>query len=234
MSGSSPQAETLLRDFRGEVLRWNKQVSLVSRKEPAKIFDRLMAQCRMGLDVLLAANPEGLVEAPRREYYDLGSGGGLPGIVWHVLLSERGLMTDTTLVEPREKRAWFLERLRGLSGMPGFEVSENRWGGESLKPDPDAGTVTLISMKALKLTDPEILAGIPDPENRSGLVIARYYPPGEPFSPALASELEIPKPGLVTGGDESGVEAHWVPTRSENLFGVDFSLLISCYKAGSS
>lgn len=234
MTESSPQAEALLRDFRGEVLRWNKQVSLVSRKEPAKIFDRLMAQCRMGLDVLLAANPEGLVEAPRREYYDLGSGGGLPGIVWHVLLSERSLVTDTVLVEPREKRAWFLERLRSLADMPEFEVSASRWGDESLIADPEPGTVTLISLKALKLTDPEILAGLPDPEKRAGLVIARYYPPGEPFTPALASELEIPEPGRLSDGDDPGAGALWVPTRSENLFGVDFSLLISCYKAASS
>jgi len=231
---SPTAADAVLREFRAQVLRWNRQISLVSRKDTAATLDRLLVQCREGLDIFLAADPCGLTTAANREYFDLGSGGGLPGIVWHVLLNERGVAAHSVLVEPREKRAWFLERLRGLAGMPDFGVSADRWGDHVVGPAPGPETVTLISLKALKLTDPEVLAALPEQGGRSGLVIARYCPPGEALTAELASELEI-NPGLSPGGaDVAVVGAPWVSAGAEILAGADFSLLISCYKAASS
>ena len=233
MTGSSSRADALLREYRREVLRWNNQVSLVSRKDPEKTFDRLMVQCREGLGVLLAADPVGLIGAPDIRYFDLGSGGGLPGVVWHVMMVQRGVAPRTTLVEPREKRAWFLDRLRGLEGMPDYAVLQTRWGAERTSPAPGPGAVTLISLKALRLTDREILEGLAEPEAGVRLVIARYYPPGEAFTPDLAKELEISRETTSEGVEVAGVGVSWVPTGASILPGMDFSLLISAYKAAS-
>jgi hypothetical protein len=220
-------ADVLLKEYRTQVLRWNRQISLVSRRDSAAILDRLLLQCREGLALLLRdwAPPPGLV------YYDLGSGGGLPGVVWHLLLAERGVAPRTCLVEPREKRAWFLDRLRSLPAMPDFRVAAMRWGetgpGDTVA---EAGDEILISLKALKLTDPAVVGGLPAGPSPRRLVIARYYPPGEPMTPGLTAELEISEPGTEIAGGGVG----WLAEGARVLTGGDFSLVVSTYGTSSS
>jgi hypothetical protein len=216
--------ETALREYRNQVLRWNRQISLVSRQDPEATLDRLVIQCRDGFALLAGevALESGVA------YYDLGSGGGLPGVIWHLLLVERGLDPRTCLVEPREKRAWFLDRLRSVPGMPGFRVAEGRWGETEIAGT--GATQILISLKALKLTDPVVVEGLPAETRRRSLIIARYYPPGEPWTPELATDLQISEPGTEVAG--GGVRWRAVGTRV--LAGDDFSLLLSAYEAPSS
>ena len=220
MTAPRPIEETL-RDYRDHVLRWNRQISLITRRDPEEIMNRLLVQCREGLEAVLG---QGLDRGPVA-YFDLGSGGGIPGIVWHVGLHERGLDPRTCLVEPREKRAWFLDRLRGILGMPNFTVSEARWGDDEL--DVLEEPTALISLKALKLTDTEIMAGLPRVDGCRRLLVARYYPPGEPWTPELASDLEIFDPGSEVAG--GGVV--WCSAGGRILPGADFSLVISEYKS---
>jgi len=216
--------DAVLREYRAQVLRWNRQMSLVSRKDPEAAFDRLLVQCREGLALLVR---EGLV-AGGSAYFDLGSGAGLPGVVWHLLMADRGLEPRTCLVEPREKRAWFLDRLRGLAGMPDFRVAASRWGEADL-PAPGAGEI-LVSLKALKLTDPAVLAGLPGTAAPGRVTIARYYPPAEPWTPALAADL-----GIFPAGSEVAGRGHaWRATGARIFPGGDFSLVISTYEAASS
>jgi len=212
-------AELTIEEYRDQVLRWNRQISLITRKDPGEILDRLLAQCHEGLEAVLGL---GLGDGPVA-YFDLGSGGGIPGVVWLVGLKDRGLAPQACLVEPREKRAWFLDRLRGIVGMPNYTVSEARWGDDEL--DPLQSPVALISLKALKLTDTEILAGLPQVDGCGRLVIARYYPPGEPWTPELASELHISASGSVLAG--GGVD--WFSRGGRVLSGTDLSLVISEY-----
>lgn len=216
--------DAVLREYRAQVLRWNRQISLVSRQDTEQILDRLLVQCRDGAQAVLDLG----LEPGSLAYFDLGSGGGIPGVVWHLMMEAEGRAPRTCLVEPREKRAWFLERMRGLDGMPDYSVSAARWG-ENQAEVLKASTV-LVSLKALKLSDTEILAGLPQVDGGRQLVIARYYPPGEVWGPDLAEDLQIPD----AGSDVAGGGVGWRSHGGRVLPGEDFSLVISAYGGPSS
>ena len=203
-------ANAILEDYRAQVLRWNRQVNLVSRQDAPRVVDDLVQQCRHCLEALLAAGEPALEGGGRLLYIDLGSGGGLPGIVWHTLLVESGRSLSTVLVEPREKRAWFLERQNTLAGMAPFAVLVSRWGGSLPEESPLESSFAginsvLISLKALHLTDSEVLAGLAGAGFADGLVgneeipllITRFYPGGQSLGPPLVRDLGISEVGTV-------------------------------------
>ncbi len=199
-------ARKRLADYRREVLRWNAQINLVSRRGTAARIDALMTQCDDALVALLnAPEPLGAVVAGRRVLYlDLGSGAGLPGVFWRERLVALAGELATWLVEPREKRAWFLERCARLEGEPSFGVLCGLWGEVEDVPHFNSETV-VISLKALHLSDSEVLAGLPlflDPPTKD-VVIARFYPPEQVWSAEIAGSLEIPD-----AGTRSAVGAH--------------------------
>jgi hypothetical protein len=187
--------------YRREVLRWNTQINLVSRRDTQEQLDALIEQCDSALSALAAEAPE--LQAERMLYCDLGSGGGLPGVVWHRRLAERSPALQAWLVEPREKRAWFLQRTARFLGDPPFEVACARWN-EVVGPVETAADTCLVSLKALRLTDSEVLAGL---ETLCGaretfparVVVARFHPGGEVLTPVLADEL-----GIVGAGRQIG------------------------------
>lgn len=202
----------LIEAFRDELLRWNKQINLVSRQDTGDRLDSLFHQCQGGLDTLLGVLRDISKEKDgglRLFYFDLGSGGGLPGIVWHACLSDafpsEGAV-QSWLVEPREKRAWFLNRLNRIKNMPSFGVLRGRWGDVGVSSDvtfqeEEGFSVFVLSLKALYLEDSDVLGGLRSaftsfPE-KFGVVIARYYPPDQLFDSDLIQQLQIPEPGKV-------------------------------------
>jgi len=197
-----PDTRQRLETFRREILRWNRQINLVTRQQTDDRLGALLDQCRDGVPVA----ERWLEEAPSPDpvwYFDLGSGGGLPGVVWHLLLSE-SRSVQTWLVEPRDKRAWFLERIAQSPQMSPFGVLQGRWGEvHPVFPPPPPGAV-VVSLKALRLTDAEVLDGLRSFGGgalpRARVLIARYHPPEQGWSEELAADLEIPKPGTPTDG----------------------------------
>ena len=226
MKGMSPLSVKLVDALKADIFRWNRQINLVSRQETKDRLQGLFNQCVGGVgpvcDVLEVLND--LDEAnigldPSLLYFDLGSGGGLPGVIWHILFSEKsqangplaGGSVRTWLVEPREKRAWFLSRLNRIPQMPTLGVLHGRWGEVSssdvdLKISPDHYPVVVISLKALHLDDEEVLSGFfALAETISGsfcVVIARYYPPSQSYDADLVGLLKITEKGqsLQLGG----------------------------------
>ncbi len=227
--------------YRHEVLRWNRRINLVSRLNAAGHLEALIREC----SAALAALPAGLAkldeDVSRRlaghgndssshllkvNYVDIGSGAGLPGIVWWLELADRlappGKQPDAGgncwLLEPRSKRAWFLEQTLRKLALPRICVLERRWG----RPCPElseaaaraAGPVCwLVSFKALRLEEEDVLRGWQAATRLAGLgrgdrlVIARF------LSPAAGSPL-------VDGGGEAGGGAGWpVPRRSRQPYG---------------
>jgi hypothetical protein len=193
------------------VLRWNRQINLVSRKASVGLLEHLILQCRHGWVRLAETGLSGLSSESRLWYFDLGSGGGLPGFIWHVQATEAGIPVRTLLVEPREKRAWFLDRLNGLAEVTPLGVWADRWGSDTeddprqpVEPDDglDNPTHILVSLKALHLTDTEVLEGLVPfmpadlgSSEAPKILIARFYPPGQAWNEELAQNLEIPPPG---------------------------------------
>jgi rRNA small subunit methyltransferase G len=197
----------LMEAFREELIRWNRQINLVSRKDTDDRLAGLLDQSSGGFGVLADMMEEfgwGPMEDRGHYYFDLGSGGGLPGFVWHVLFSHKMDTVQSWLVEPREKRAWFLNRLTKIPGVPAFGVLKGRWGDVRADDPPisrDNGhlPVFIVSLKALHLDDYEVLSGLRAafsalPEGFNA-IIARFYPPGQEFGADLAKRLKIPAAG---------------------------------------
>ena len=211
MSKSGQHIEEILDDYRKQILRWNDQINLISRQDTADRLEGLIRQCRDGWDRLAASGVCGLMEASRIWYFDLGSGAGLPGFVWHIQMAAAGLPARTLLVEPREKRAWFLERVAHLVDTAPLHVSANRWG--DIGKDCFSGVISeplpshiVISLKALRLPDSAVLEGLVpflelaeshaiDRGPETSLLIARFCPPDQEWSEDLADGLEIPPAG---------------------------------------
>ncbi len=187
--------------YRAEVLRWNSQINLVSRRDTARSLDGLILQCDNAFSALEKAEPA-LLQGPVL-YCDLGSGGGLPGFVWHLRLAAEATAVQSWLVEPREKRAWFLQRIARLAEPQPCGVLCGRWG-EVAAPAGLAAETALISLKALRLTDPEVLAGLATLRESPGtlparVVIVRFHPADEAWTADLAEEL-----GAAPEGDTLG------------------------------
>jgi 16S rRNA G527 N7-methylase RsmG len=195
-----------LETYAQEVLRWNRQMNLVSRQDSAQVLQGLLDQCVRGFDALWVEGrqegwfPEDLTSL---QYFDLGSGGGLPGVIWHHLLTVKGYACSSWMVEPRDKRAWFLDRVAQIPDVGPFGVLQGRWGEvERDNPTLYNRAFTLISLKALHLTDPEVLAGLiqstggSDHGLESGrIVIARYYPADQAMDAGLCAHLDLPSSG---------------------------------------
>lgn len=201
-------AETMdpLAIYRRELLRWNVHTNLVSRESPDQQVSLLIDQCAAawralatGLDALAPAAAEDLARGSVG-YVDIGSGGGFPGIPW-LLAGMRVPPVVSCLVEPRARRAWFLERVVALAGLKGTGVLAARWGAEPLPIDRAATPGTwILSLMALRLTDPQILSGWRRSVGGQGggaaprIVIARVRPATQagPIPAALRAELSLP------------------------------------------
>jgi len=206
MSGVKGDRGKILEGYRKLILRWNPQINLISRQNPANLLGTLIGQCREAWDLLVTEDTSGLGDASGLWYFDLGSGSGLPGVVWHNQMVGAGLPVRTLLVEPREKRAWFLERVSHLAGPEPILVAAGRWG--ELRGDILAAAIPealpshiLISLKALRLADSAVLAGLApflerESEHDIALSVARFYPSDQEWTPELAKDLEIPTAGL--------------------------------------
>lgn len=190
---------TGLDHFKRELLRWNESINLVSRHDTEARIESLVAQCR---DAFLAwtldEGPLGLEYFGRDVLYvDIGSGGGFPSVVWHEMLARQTMRLRTVLVEPREKRAWFLERVARELAPPPPEVLTSRWD-EARPPEPVDCDLVLVSLKALRLGDMEILTNLEPPfgtKARAGICIARFYPANTAWSEDLQTSLSILPPG---------------------------------------
>jgi hypothetical protein len=211
MSHAGRNLDQALDVYRKQVLHWNRRINLVSRQDTAARLDTLIRQCRNSWDGLVAAAGVDLRGARQLWYFDLGSGGGLPGVVWQAQMAAAELPVQTLLVEPRDKRAWFLERVAretyaGSSGPAGpMQVAANRWGEiesgvcEGFLAGPHPSHI-LISLKALRLSDKQVLAGLAPflakgSQGDISLLIVRFHPPDQEWTGDLAADLGIPEAG---------------------------------------
>ncbi len=205
MTERTGRIESALARYREEVLRWNASFNLVSRIDAESRLESLIAECvaafrtwtedvRPAVRDMLPACPSDL------HFVDLGSGAGLPGLVWHLLAEDAGFGfgdAGSLLVEPREKRAWFLEQTAARMELKSLRVGMDQWGLRSgLKGEDLPEAVTgLITLKALRLTDAEIIAGWKRYRGDAcadNLVICRFYGPDGNLDGALCERLGLP------------------------------------------
>jgi 16S rRNA (guanine527-N7)-methyltransferase len=93
-----------LAHYVGDILRWNDEIGLVSKKEPLAACERLLIEsAEFGAVVAATVTPG----ETRVRVADVGSGAGFPGIVWRWLYPQ----WDLVLVERRDRKAAFIEHL---------------------------------------------------------------------------------------------------------------------------
>jgi hypothetical protein len=270
--------------YHQELLRWNRQINLVSRFQGEANLSILTRDCWDTAEVLpkvlslysadwaaefwgrdeatsdpliasAGASPSetngkqssGLAgESPvtRLVYVDIGSGAGFPGIVWHVWLHRRlerqikakHISSKTTLVEPRQKRAWFLHRVKRLLDLKDLRIWEKRW--EDCNREGQSShrswekTLWLFSLRALKMSDETVIASWQEASGLSSLgasdrlLICRFRPAGSTIELSLQEELCLPDLQITPGQDSALTDSAWALVNC----GQNVSLLTSFYK----
>ena len=117
---SDPALAARLATFRDLLLRWNATINLVAGKTAAEVDRRHIADSLQLVPLLPAQGP----------IADLGSGGGLPGIVIAAALPDR----DVHLVESDRRKAAFLIEAAGTLKLARVKVHAQRIEQASLPP----------------------------------------------------------------------------------------------------
>jgi 16S rRNA (guanine527-N7)-methyltransferase len=115
--GASVGAATLARlgDFLARMLAMNEQMNLTAIKDPESAWERHILDA-LTLLPLLADVPA------NARLVDIGSGGGIPGIVLAIARPD----LHVTLVEATQKKAAFLAAVSGAMGLSNVEVLAER------------------------------------------------------------------------------------------------------------
>ncbi|MCP4144544.1 MAG: hypothetical protein GY752_04575 [bacterium] len=192
--------------FENEVRRWNKQFSLISRQNSEVMLQQLICE---SLDSYAAfmnwveINSLKLDSFKQINYYDIGSGAGFPGILWQSLFErDFGSIINGHLVEPREKRAWFLERCSRMQGHTKLRVVNDRWKKQPLMDTcSQSKSINIISIKALFLTDADIVKEIP---NQNPVLICRFHNPQTALDDCLRENLKLPDNAQMVNFSSSG------------------------------
>jgi 16S rRNA (guanine527-N7)-methyltransferase len=104
---SAAQRERLER-YAALLLHWNRRINLVGTHDPAELWQRHLLDCLM-----LQAVPR---DPALQRWVDVGSGAGLPGIVWAIVHPE----LHVTAVESVARKATFLQEAARQLGLSNF------------------------------------------------------------------------------------------------------------------
>ena len=119
------------------LMQWNGVMNLVGARTWQEAF------CTLVVDSFhLASFVEEHVRQAEPRCWDLGAGGGLPGVVLRMLWREG----DYWLVEAREKRALFLSTVLARCPLPGVRVFRGR--AEQFMAGPPPRTADLVVSRA--------------------------------------------------------------------------------------
>lgn len=103
----------LLEQYVGRLLDWNRKINLISRQDEDSVWQNHILHSLAPLFFLTLRSPSVVM--------DLGTGGGLPGIPWKVVLPESQFL----LVDATRKKVSAVEQMVGALGLHGIDV---RWG----------------------------------------------------------------------------------------------------------
>ena len=94
-------------EYESLLSKWNKKINLVSKNTLIDIWDRHFLDSGQIIKY---------VDASGKAWVDVGSGAGFPGLVVALLLRDRKIECDLTLVEKNTKKVFFLnEVIRNLN-----------------------------------------------------------------------------------------------------------------------
>ena len=114
---SETQADRLL-DYVDLLQRWNATYNLTAVRDPAAMWLQHVVDCMAAAPPVRALLPTGR----RARILDVGSGGGLPGVVWAVLMPE----ADVTCIDSVGKKAAFIRQASGSLGLANLQAVHAR------------------------------------------------------------------------------------------------------------
>lgn len=119
---SDAQAEQLLGHLR-LLQQWNTAYNLTAVRDPAAMWLQHVVDCMAAVPALTrnlpVLGPDG---KPRPRVLDVGSGAGLPGVVWAVLLPQ----LDITCIDTVGKKAAFIRQVAGTLQLGNLQVRHAR------------------------------------------------------------------------------------------------------------
>lgn len=139
---SFDSATNALASYLELLIRWTDRVDLVSPAPPEVLIERHFVDSAIAWSLIR----ERLDAASGKAFLDIGSGAGLPGLVFAVLEPARKIY----LCEPREKRVMFLKEVKRELGLENVFVIKKRVEDIAFDEVPNAG---LTITRALGLED---------------------------------------------------------------------------------
>lgn len=103
-------AQTDLLAYLKLLVKWNRIYNLTSVRDPMQMLRRHLLDC-------LAVVPALQREAIRGRLLDVGSGGGLPGVVWAICCPK----LEVTCVDAVQKKAAFVRQVGGTLGLANLQ-----------------------------------------------------------------------------------------------------------------
>lgn len=119
----TPGQAAALMDYLALLQRWNATYNLTAVREPGAMLTQHLADC-------LAIVPAVHREQPAGRVLDVGSGGGLPGVVLAIMLPA----VAVTCVDTVGKKAAFIRQVAGTLKLPNLQSVHARV--EALSADP--------------------------------------------------------------------------------------------------
>lgn len=114
------QADRLLA-YLSLLQRWNATYNLTAVRDPAAMWLQHVVDCMAAVPAV-RRHLQATALARRPRILDVGSGGGLPGIVWAILMPE----TDITCVDTVGKKAAFIRQAAGQLALPNLQARHAR------------------------------------------------------------------------------------------------------------
>lgn len=116
MSSVSRETAELLQAYAALLRKWNRSINLVAPSTLDQLEDRHIKDCAQIWDASKQLRRDG--------WADLGSGGGLPGVI--VAILGRAQLTKITLIESDRRKAAFLQTVRRELGLSHIEICAER------------------------------------------------------------------------------------------------------------
>lgn len=115
------ETELLLKKYAERVLFWNQKVNLTGAQTSHVFFEEHILDC-WAAQQALSLN-QGLDQDLNQNWIDVGSGAGLPGIVWAIARPQERFI----LVESLQKRASFLQHIVAEFKLSQVQVENQRF-----------------------------------------------------------------------------------------------------------
>ncbi|WP_457567986.1 16S rRNA (guanine(527)-N(7))-methyltransferase RsmG [Desulfurobacterium sp.] len=160
-----PEAFKKFATYKSLLKKWGKKINITSLLSDEEIEKKHFFDSLTGIKAFKKAG----INFENRHIADVGSGGGFPGMALAIALPE----TSFTLIEPRRKRAFFLEQVKRELKLSNVRVECARI--EDLAEE----NFDLMTMRAVK--DPMSAAEITEPFLNKGAILC-IYRGKEPFT----------------------------------------------------